>query len=559
MQDARCDPHQGMSGEFHGSFVLVLHAHMPHVLRHDPLEEDLLYEAVAETYIPLLDCFGRLADEGVCANVTIGLTPVLAEQLADPHFVRGFREFCQAKTEAAAEDERSFRAEGKRLQQLAGRWQQTYREVEEAFVSKYEQDLVGAFRRLQDDGQIEIMTSAATHAYLPGLLEDTSIQAQIKAGVAAYERHFGRAPQGCWLPECGYRPAGAWRPSITSLATGPMRVRRGIEEFLSDSHLRYFVIDQNQLAGAMPRGGARSPLDIYRLPAPTATAQPVSVFVRDAGLSAQVWEAQDGYPGDGAYLEFHRRHGRGRHRYWKITDRHLGVEHKEPYCPDDSFQSRVPDHAGHYKWLIAESLKANFSHTGRAALAMTAFDAELLGHWWHEGPLWLYYIVKWVNADPELRTATCSQYLAENPPTEEIALPGCSWGHGFDHGTWINQEVEWTWERIYHAEQEVKSLMAELGECKSDSTLRRILAQAVREFLVLQASDWQFMITNWRTRDHAEKRVVERHEDFKRLAKMARRYGQGLRVPQSEWAFLRKSEDRIRLFPDLDLDWLRSG
>jgi 1,4-alpha-glucan branching enzyme len=188
-------------------------------------------------------------------------------------------------------------------------------------------------------------------------------------------------------------------------------------------------------------------------------------------------------------------------------------------------------------------------------LAMTAFDAELFGHWWFEGPTFLYYVIKWIAADPEIKSVTCSEYLDQNPADIWVHLPESSWGRNYDSSTWINPEVEWTWERIYHAEKEIQYLAKDFASRKNDQTLQRIIKQAIRELFILQASDWQFMITNWSTRDLAEKRVVERHEDFKRLAKMAWDYGHGRNVPEEEWVFLHHCEMRNDVFPEPELDW----
>ncbi|RKY00064.1 hypothetical protein DRP77_12205 [Candidatus Poribacteria bacterium] len=187
---------------------------------------------------------------------------------------------------------------------------------------------------------------------------------------------------------------------------------------------------------------------------------------------------------------------------------------------------------------------------------MTAFDAELFGHWWFEGPEWLYYVLKWISFDPEIKTATCSEYMDENPAYNWVYLPESSWGMNYDNSTWMNKEVEWVLERIYHAENEMIELAKAFAD-NPDPHLARILRQAMRELFILQASDWEFMITNWNTRNLAEKMVVERHEDFKRLAKMAWDYGSGRWVEESEWGFLTECELREELFMEPEVWWFK--
>ena len=341
---------------------------------------------------------------------------------------------------------------------------------------------------------------------------------------------------------------------MTSRHDESSRPRPGVEEFLSEADLEYFVIDQHQLMRAWPPDVDKTAFDTYYVSGARIPKKPVSVFVRDVGLSFQVWTRDIGYPGDGTYLDFHKRHGGGKLRYWKVTAPELDMAYKDAYYPDDSFLARVQEHAGHFKLLVAQALAHQHHTTGRPKLALTAFDAELFGHWWFEGPTWLYHVIKWVNDDPEINAATCGEYADREPAHNYVGLPESSWGNNYDSSTWINREVEWTWERIYHAENEMEHL-AEAFVDRDDPALARILAQAMRELFVLMASDWQFMITNWSTRNLAERRVVERHEDFKRLAQMAWDYAHGRIVPDAEWEFLAGREGQTDLFREPELAW----
>lgn len=544
-----------MSQQFFGSFVLVLHTHLPLAIKHDRMDEEWLFEAAAETYIPLLNIFNRLVNEGVSPKVTLGISPVVAEQLIHPHFIYEFNEYCRAKIDYAKKDEKEFEPHNAHMAYLARRWQSFYTKTRNYFRSRYNENLVEAFRTLQDGGHVEIMSCAATHPYLPALCADTSIQAQVKMAVKSYRRMFGRAPRGMWLPECGYRPSVWWQDPIPSGQGRAPYKRKGVEEFLSENGIGYFVIDDHQLQRAFPADLPKTAFDTYYLSGAQIPKRPVTVFTRDTGLSVQVWRHQVGYPGDGVYLDFHKKHADGRLRYWKITGADLDLAYKHLYYPDDALNQRVPEHAGHYKWLIKESLRANYANTGRAKLAMTAFDTELFGHWWFEGPLWLYHVIKWINQDPEIDMRTCSEYMERDPAYNYVALPESSWGNNYDSSTWINPEVHWVLERVYQAEREIQHLARALAHRRGDAKLQRILSHVVRELLFLQASDWEFMITNWSTRDHAERRVVEHHEDFKRLAKMAWDYGHGREIPASEWDYLSSLEYYREIFPDPEIGW----
>jgi 1,4-alpha-glucan branching enzyme len=358
---------------------------------------------------------------------------------------------------------------------------------------------------------------------------------------------------GMWLPECGYRPACNWSPPLTSYSSRPPYQRKGIESFLSENGLEYFVIDHYQLMGAWPQDISLTPFDTFFVSGPQIPGKPVTVFVRDFQLSFKVWSHEMGYPGDGAYLDFHKRHADGKHRYWKITHSKLDMTMKDMYYPDD-IGPKIQEHAGHYKWLISQSLKHNRATTGHPRLAMTAFDTELFGHWWFEGPEWLYHVIKWVHADPEMKMSTCSEYLDEVGAHNWVALPESSWGRNYNTSTWINKEVEWSLEKVYWAENEMQHL-ARAFSASTDERLGRILRQTMRELFILQGSDWQFMITNWSTRNLAERRVVERCDDFAELAKMAWNYGHHGHVSKSDWDFLQDCEQRNELFIDPEISW----
>ncbi|MFX1313172.1 MAG: hypothetical protein ACFFHD_11250, partial [Promethearchaeota archaeon] len=174
---------------------------------------DWVNEAAAETYIPLLIELYKLVDDGYHPKFTIGLTPVLCEMLRHPRFVDGFVGYLDDKFNAAVHDFKEFtenKYEEGRIK-LTKWWQEFYERVKENFIHRYNKDLVGAFKNLQDMGFLDIITSGATHGYSPLLSKETSIDAQFKTAVDNYKGHFGRIPTGAWLPECAYRPGYRWK------------------------------------------------------------------------------------------------------------------------------------------------------------------------------------------------------------------------------------------------------------------------------------------------------------------------------------------------------------
>lgn len=521
---------------------------------HDGLEEEWLFEAAAETYLPMLDILYKLVDEGISPKITFTISPVLAEQLTLEHFKERFIKYCEKKSSFAEKDKKEFESSDPHLAYLASRWQDYYAGMAKKFADVYNKDIIGSLKKLQDAGHIELMTCGATHAYFPATAEDTSVQAQVRTAVESHWKHFGAAPRGLWLPECGYRPACKWAPPVGSKHGEIPYSRKGVEEFLSEADLHYFVVDNHQLLKAHPHDVVKNPFFAYWARGAQTPKDSVAVLSRDINLSLQVWRHEVGYPGDGTYLDFHKKHMPGRLRYWKITHTKADMAYKDYYYPDDAVDQKVIEHAGHYKFMIAGSLRKHFEDTGAAGMAMTAFDTELFGHWWFEGPLFIYHVIKWINSDPELKTETCSEYLQRMPPVTDLFLPESSWGAGYNSSTWINEEVAWLIDREYDAERDMQNLAREFFYTE-EPELIKMLKQCARELMLLQSSDWKFMITNWSTRDHAEMRAVMHYNDFKRLARMAREYGHGNFVEQSEWTFLGDCMARDRLFPEIDFKW----
>ena len=545
-----------------GCFSFVLHSHLPYLLSHGrwPHGTDWLNESLAESYLPLIDVLQRLVSEGVSPKVTIGMTPILAEQLSDPEYKVEFLQYLDQKIRHSMENEEEFRETGRsEFVPLARVWREHYSSIKCKFLN-HDGDILGALRRLQDEGHIEVITSAATHAYLPLLRFDSSISAQIRQGVMTYRRHFGREPMGIWLPECGYRPGYDWSPPVISGAEGYQR--RGIEEFLGEMGLKYFVVDTHVLKGGKPTGtylerfealkrlwgaflkgyGAwpqreLSPYNYYLV-------SEVAVFTRDPVTALQVWSGERGYPGDGWYLDFHKRHHPGGLRYWRVTSSKADLADKQIYQPE-MVKERLSENAAHFKGLVMGNLRAHLKEEGRPGIVCAPYDTELFGHWWFEGPEWLYLVLKMMAQDPDgPRLVTLGEFLEESPPARLVSLPEGSWGEGGFHWVWLNEWNEWTWRRIYEAEEEMRGLASKYGNTE-------ILRQAARELLLLQSSDWQFLITTWSARDYAEKRFSDHYNRFKRLAAMARKEA----LSSEDSAFLRWCYETLHPFPEIDPRW----
>jgi len=507
-----------------GSFCLVLHGHMPYVLHHGvwPHGEDWLYEAAAECYLPLLALIDECEHLDCNPQLAISLTPVLLEQLAHEDFRSGFEEYLAERVKQARADKADFKRQGQaHMAYLADQWKLFFSNLSEQF-DRIGRDIPKAFAEQMERGLIQILTSSATHAYLPLLLEDSCVRAQVRAGVSSSERILGLRPRGIWLPEGAYRPGGSWNAPVP---WGSKNGRIGIEQIISDEKLSHFFVESHLLGKFEIRNSRfEIPAGVGLEPVLVNTngnggVKPVA-FARDPEICRQVWCGFVGYPADGVYLEFHKRHAKRRGlRYWKVTDRRLGLDDKQLYYPND-VTGKIYEHARHFCYEVKRRLSDYYHRTGRHGVVVACFDAELFGHWWFEGPRFLRDVLLTLNADPEVELSTPEAYLEKNPPQKHASLSEGSWGEGGDHRVWTNQKVDWMWPIEYRCETLFGKLTYHLP-WRKHRALRQILEKAGRELLLLQASDWPFVITRDQADDYGVKRFMGHVARFECLTDIA--------------------------------------
>ncbi len=550
-----------------GRFVLCLHSHMPYVLSHgkSPHGTDWINESAAECYLPLLHVLDRLLNEGIRPHWTVNITPILAEQLSDPAFKDEFEHYCQTKIDYSLEDQEKFRREGPLwMQGLALHWQRFYTRALVQFKHQWDRSIVDAFKYFQDQGCIEIITSGATHGYQPLLGTDESCRAQIQLGVQSYEKHFGRKPKGFWLPECAYRPRYDWKSPVEPNAVAWPRA--GTEEFLKEAGIEYFFVDSHMIRGGQPLGTYasnfpqlaemfarsskyftpsvefRSEYEHYALP------NDVTVMARDPETTVKVWSGESGYPGDPFYLEFHKQLYPGRLRYWRISEDKSDLGKKSPYDPYAAFE-RIQGHAADMLRTLKSSLANYRGLADKTGTLVAMYDTELFGHWWWEGPEFLYELARLIHADGEIEMATGSQVLEEDPAQSSITMPEGCWGEGGYHYIWLNDDNYWTWKKLYPAERKLRQMAQEYA----DGPAKEVVLQAARELLLAESSDWQFLISTFSARDYAEVRFKDHIDRFDRLADIADRVHTGSAIAPDETAFLLDCQLKDAPFQELDL------
>lgn len=543
-----------------GSFTFVLHSHIPYCRKAGrwPHGEEWIHEAILDTYLPLLVALYRLVDEGLRFRITLSLTPVLAEQLKDVTVIQHFETFAEDKIVRAERDVSRFHAKGDdRLEELARMYRQRYAELLDAFRGTFGRDVVGAFGRLQREGYAEILTSAATHGYLPLLGRDSSIHGQLATGIRSYRRLIGVDPRSVWLPECGYRPA-YW-------TTENEHVRPGLEVFLAEHGLRLFFVETHAIRGGTPVGKAmgdaigpygmvarRYVVPAQTFPEPTlrSTFRPywvqspeVAAIGRNERTGIQVWSADHGYPGDFWYREFHKRDGISGLQYWRVTGADVGLGDKELYSPAGA-RWRVEEHSHHFTRLVVEELTAYNAETGDHGILAAIYDTELFGHWWYEGIDWLEKVLRNFADQRLVEVVTASEYLEAHPPIDVLALPESSWGQGGGNFTWLNADTEWMWPLIHGAERRLEGLVDSLSGIE---TAQPALKQLCRELLLMQSSDWPFLITTGQAAEYAIERFEAHLDRFSLLADLLE--AQDLAAASEKAAELYELD---KLFPDIE-------
>jgi len=514
-----------------GSFSLILHAHLPYV-RHPEyevfLEEQWLFEAMTETYLPLLAACERLLVDEVPLCFNLSVSPTLATMLRDELLQSRYRaRLAQLRELAAAEVVRT------RGDVALGPVARFYAERLDEVVSTYERyggDIVRGFCRLRDEGGVELMTTAATHAFLPlHQLTPEVVRAQLKVAAASHASMFGRPAEGLWLPECGYFT--------------------GLEDLVAEAGFRYFVVESHGLlhASVRPKFGTLAPI---------VCDNGVAAFGRDPESSRQVWSRAEGYPGDPWYREFHRDigfeldpdylglfqtqqyHNHTGFKYHRIT----GSEDKQPYHRYEAM-CRVRAHARDFVEQRKAAVRRATTSMSLPPHWVAPYDAELFGHWWFEGPEWLEEVLRRLALEPMVEVVTLGVQLGRYTKLQRCTPSASSWGEKGYNEYWLNERNDWLYPQLHSAARTLSQLVSKTGSIPADH--RAALAQACRELLLAQASDWPFIMKSGTSVAYAEQRSRDHLARFQWLVKQ-------LESGEIDARKLRAIETLDCVFPEID-------
>jgi len=490
-----------------GYLALVLHAHLPFV-RHPEydsfLEENWFFEAITDTYVPIINVLDGLIDDGVDFRLTISLSPTLICMLKDELLIsRYLRHIDKLIKLATLEVERTKSDE--RFNKLAVEYLEKFKAVKFTFFEKYQSNILTAFKKLQDVGKLEIITCAATHAYLPFLdIYKPAVKAQIKVAVDIYKDVFGSSPKGMWLPECAYTP--------------------GHDEILGECGIRYFFVETHGIMFSTPRPR-------YGVYSGYLCPSGVGVFGRDGESSKAVWSSKEGYPGDYNYREYYRDigfdldyeyvkpfiNGCGNRintgiKYHRITG---DTDNKDVY---DSVKaaSTANKHAEDFMASRINQMNDLTKIMDRKPLVVAPYDAELFGHWWFEGPLWLDSLLRKIYHNKnQVETITPSEYMLLYDKFQVLTPSMSSWGYKGYSEVWLNGSNDWEYRHIH----KITELMIDAArDYKGSSGIEaRTLNQMARELLLAQSSDWAFMLKTGTFVDYASGRIKVHINNFMNL------------------------------------------
>ncbi len=519
-----------------GFLCLVLHAHLPYV-RHPEcdymLEENWLYEALTETYIPLLSMFENLITDRVPFRITMTLTPTLCTMLTDVLLQERYSAHLKRSIELG-EKELERTKNDPDFHATAAMYLDKLNVCRRTFNDSYNGNILDGFRYFQNAGALEIITCGATHGYLPNMqCNPEAVRAQIVTAVNSYERFLGCKPQGIWLPECGFYP--------------------GLEEFLYEAGIRYFFTETHGIlfADPKPQHGVFAPVLCQKAP--------VAAFGRDTESSRSVWSSKEGYPGHPLYRDFYRDIGfdldmdyiapyidpiglriHTGFKYYRITGQ---TDHKEPYRRNDAL-SIAAEHAGNFLYNRTKQVEYLSSIMDRPPIIVAPYDAELFGHWWYEGPEWLNFLIRKTAFEQDTITLiTPSEYLDTFKENQVCEPSFSSWGEGGYSEVWLDKSNDWIYRHIHR--MEIKMTECATAYSNAAGLVKRTLNQMARELLLAESSDWAFIMKNGTMVDYAVRRTKEHIANFLRLYN-------GLKKDSIDGNFVSLLESHNNIFPEID-------
>jgi len=514
-----------------GRLAIVLHAHLPYVRKNEKnsLEEDWLFQAILECYIPLLQVMEGCKKKDISnTKLTLSLSPTLLSLLQNKQIQNKFSSWIKTRIE--------FLTDLSDKEKVASEFLIRNIEKSNLYWEKCSGNLIERFKNLNITGNLDILTCAATHGYLPILRENPeTVFGQINTAIRSHEVIFGARPLGIWLPECAYY--------------------ENLDEILFKCGIRYAVLDAHGILNGSPRPR-------YGVYAPICSNKGVAFFGRDSESTLPVWSSRGGFPGNPVYREFHKDLGwelssselqkKGIPtsrplglKFHRITDNKSLLDKKEFYIEDEAIK-KVEEHADIYLLSRSKQLKNLTISSSFDPLLIAPFDAELFGHWWYEGPRFIEFILK-KSTNYSIKLTNLKEILLKKPNLQICDPSPSSWGQGGYHNYWLNDKNAWIVPKITKA----GSVFVELCSRKfNDDFSLRLLKQAARELLLSESSDWSFILRAGTTTKLAKERIDRHLSRFWKLVDMLEKKS------FIDYKFLENIEEEDKIFPGIRIkDW----
>ncbi|MCX8084136.1 MAG: DUF1957 domain-containing protein [Calditerrivibrio sp.] len=517
----------------HGYWLLVLHSHLPFVKHPEYdyfLEEHWLFEAITECYVPLLKYLRQLEANKIDFRLTISMTPPLCEMLRDPILIEKYQKHLDRMIELSSKEIKRTSYDYQ-LNKLSLFYRDLF-QFTKHFLEDLNWDILKEYKRFKELGFIEITTCGATHGFLPFMsFNEKAVRAQIEIAVNNYNKHFGCKPEGIWLPECAYY--------------------KGLDKILDEYGIRYFFTDTHGVIFGKPKPR-------YGVYAPVYTESGVAVFARDFSSSKQVWSSKEGYPGDFDYRDFYRDIGFDLEydyikpyicpdgtrvftgiKYHRVTGT---SDYKEYYIREHAL-AKVEQHAKHFLKEREKQVLELTNYMDRKPLVVSPYDAELFGHWWFEGPEFLYNLFRFMSKSNVVKAITPMEYLNEYNTNQVLEINPSSWGDKGYYGVWLNEGNEWIYKHLKIIADKMVDYATRFKH-SSDPNIQRVLNQMARELLLAQSSDWAFLMTTRTATEYATLREKEHIFNFLKLENMLN--------TEIDFEYLTKLEHKNSIFQEMD-------
>jgi 1,4-alpha-glucan branching enzyme len=506
-----------------------------------------LSEVVCESYLPILEVIHDLHQEGIRPTISFDFSPILLAQLSHSNALSIFTEYVKQQIEQSEKDLEKFSKIPDAVQNIpmGEFWKSFYKERLHTLHGMNDSSIIERFRIAEKDGLIETMTCGLTHAYLPLLDSEQSTRMQIASSVKLHKHYFDDAPSALFLPECGYAPKLIGEDGEYYLED--IILEQSINLIILDQqHSMKYVESEHPAVKILPE--TLRPLSQVRLQK-TYKNQSLKVIIRHKSASDKVWSEKSGYPSHSAYLDFHKREFDSTLRYWKVTNNQEYPQEKYPYKMADAKKQAQIDAKEYVEYLekLALSYTEQVNETGVICLA---FDTELFGHWWFEGPEFLSNFIREMNRSDILSLEFPSE-IQWNDSIHTVQCSAGSWGMNGTDETWKNESTRWLLDNMHDAEQRFENRVNSIDT--NDQLEKRIMDQAGRELLLMQASDWPFLITKNQASDYAKERFMQHHYYFTSLIAFFDLIKSGKVLTNDQETLLARIEQVDDIFQTIDI------